>query len=517
MTQTDAPETEILTPRDQLHRVTVLIRRSLRHFWKGCLVVLIGTGLSLGLALAKKRIYISEAVLLYRQIIRSTYLAGSEEQSGRHTPAIGHRLRELLLGRQNLEQVIRKYDLYRETVDRLGYVEAVNKMRGSIDYRIGGGDTFHIAFKGPTPQLAQQVTKQLADSLIEQELKLRTEQVRGTLRFLEAETSRMQKELQGKETRLAEFLAGHPEFAQEQVAGSGHLGAGASIRAIQRQKRRTDRSGDSTVQALKRQAQRIKTQISQGTTVVRLPPDPKLLQRQEQAEESLREARRALSQVQDQYTDRHPDVVAARARLKATKTRAKQVEQALKASRAVQRPATPIDKAELQSELDRIEREIASLRRAKRGGSTTSKKEGSSRANTIVALETKWNRLNRRVKEARDRYLKLEERQFRASLEASSALTGQAAQMTIIDPAYEPTRPAGVGRSIILISGFAVSCVIATLLLLGLGIMDERIYDRLDIERLRLTEVLVDIPRADKKARKRGTPARSGGPGAPRG
>ena len=35
----------------------------------------------------------------------------------------------------------------------------------------------------------------------------------------------------------------------------------------------------------------------------------------------------------------------------------------------------------------------------------------------------------------------------------------------------------------------------------SLGVMDERIYDKVDIERLKLAEVLVEVPRSQSKGR----------------
>lgn len=484
---------ELLTARDQLHRASLLVRRSMRYAWIGILVVGIGAALSLGLALAKERIYLSETVILYRDVIRSSYLGGPDAQPEDASSDVGQRLRELLMSRSRLQPIIERYRLYPKIVERRGYVEAVDLMRRAIEYRIGGGDTYHISFKGSTPQLAQKITNELAQSLIAEELKLRTEEVNATQRFLEAETKRVQGELQKTERFLAQFLAEHPEFAQEQVSGRAS-GAGASIRAAQLRRKAVARQGESAALVLKRQAARIRTQLEQGLRTVRVPPDPQLVAANEAAQEALRDAQGILAQKQADFTEKHPDVVAAKARVAAAKSRVARIKKALAASRAVQRPTTAVDRQTLRAELSNIERQVTLARSRARAGNAA--KSGATKADRIVATETEWTGLNRQVREARERYLRLEERQFRASLEASSELNGQAAQMRIIDPAFEPTRPAGVGRTVVVLGGFAASCALAALLLLVLGLVDERVYDRLDVERLKLVDVLVEIPAA---------------------
>lgn len=487
---------------DQLHRLTLLFRRSTRHLWKGLLLALIGLGISLAVTFLTPRVYVSEAVILYRQIIRASFLGGPESTVEGPSNDVGLRMRELLVARPRLENLIKRHGLYPTIVRRRGYVDAVDKLRTAIEYRVGGGDTFHIAFKGPTAALAQRVTRDLAESLIEEELRLRSEQVNATQRFLEVETNRLQGELQRHERNLAEFLAAHPEFAQEQVSGRTALDAGASVRAAQVRQQAEVRRGDASVSALRRQAERIRSQLDLGSKVVRLPPDPELVAAKESAEEELREARTNLARAQAEFTERHPDVVGAQQRVRAAEGRVERVRRTLASSSAIRKPTTSVDRDALREELETIERQSASrAARGKVGTETTGAVPGGeSKAERIVALETDWNSLNRQVRDARERYLRLEGQQFRASIEATSELTGQGSQLRIIDPPYLPANPAGVGRSAVLASGIVVSLLLGLLLMLALGALDERIYDRADVERAGALAVLVEVPRFSRRS-----------------
>jgi uncharacterized protein involved in exopolysaccharide biosynthesis len=127
-------------------------------------------------------------------------------------------------------------------------------------------------------------------------------------------------------------------------------------------------------------------------------------------------------------------------------------------------------------------------------------------AQRIIAIETEWAQIMREVTEARERYEALDSRQFLASLTASSLATGQVARIVVIDPAYLPSKPEGASTKKVFLAGIAASLALAAGLALLLGILDDRVYDRRDLERLELAPILVEIP----ALRARGPRARHG-------
>ncbi|MBW2734173.1 MAG: DUF349 domain-containing protein [Deltaproteobacteria bacterium] len=96
---------EIRTAREQLDRLFAFVRRALRHFWLATLIVCVGGAAAVGLALVSQRKYMSETVILYRELIDASYVQGSDVR--RMTAReVGSRLRELVLGRPRLRQLI---------------------------------------------------------------------------------------------------------------------------------------------------------------------------------------------------------------------------------------------------------------------------------------------------------------------------------------------------------------------------------------------------------------------------
>lgn len=485
-------EQMIGTAGDQLQRIATLVRRSLSHFWKAAAVGAVIVAIALGIALLKRRVYLSEAVVLYRPGIDPSALGNVAAGPREDTKEIGARLEELLKARPRLSKIIDKFKLYPQVLSTRGYVEAVDRMRRDILFTVGQGDTFHISFRAGTPRLARDVTAELASSLIEQETSLRQEQAEATLAFLTSETMRLQQELNRRQAGVAKFLSANPEFALEEQRDT----PGASIRAMRQRMRQGARSGD-VLGVLQRQASRLRAQLANPDAAVpTAPADPQLVAAKERAEEDLREATSTLSRNKSNYTARHPDVISAEKRVAEAKAALARVKQAVRTSQRLRAPkkTDAAAKEAMRERLANLERQISSTRRAPKSVTVTTKA-----SDRIVALETEWQKVNRDARQARDAYVKLEERLFKARLSASSESAKKSAQLRIVDPAYEPTKPAGIGRTMIVAGGMVVAVFLGGLLMLGLAFVDHRIYDRLDIERVGIASVLVEVPRAGAK------------------
>jgi uncharacterized protein involved in exopolysaccharide biosynthesis len=186
-------------------------------------------------------------------------------------------------------------------------------------------------------------------------------------------------------------------------------------------------------------------------------------------------------------------VVAARNRLANAQQALRRLEAGLPAVTEEQAAPLPVDRAALQRELAKVEREIAGYRaRGSAAGATKSQV-----ADDVVNLETEWARLERVVEEARERTSSLESRVFTADITASSEFA-EAAQLSVIDDAYLPHTPAGKPRKILAIAGGLLFAGLGVALALGLALVDDRIYRRYDLQRLGVAPVLVVVP-ADKR------------------
>jgi uncharacterized protein involved in exopolysaccharide biosynthesis len=485
----DAP-----TPRELIARAFTMARRSLR-FWPvfvGTLLVAVAAFLLVPQIMPP--VYVSQTTLIYRELIQTTNLLGRDAPVETQRQR-GARMREMLLSRSNIESIIKDFSLYPDTVASRGVIEAVEEFKRHSECRVGE-DTFAIKFETDDAEVAHAVTERLGKSLVEEAAKYRTEQADSTLGFLQAQQEKTKKELDDKEQKLAQFLAQHPEFAQDVMAPGGVGPAGASIRA---QERRAA-GGEPHVAALERQRQRILNRLASadGAPAPAAPQtDPAITATIDAARRDVERAKAHLADVQGRYTDKHPDVVAAKRRVDAANAALAAAQDAANGTTSVggtTAPPTEADKEKLNQQLGTVQDNLA---RARKGTS-----DQADTGSWIVDLETQWAGLNRDVTEVRERYQQIQRHFFQASIIAKVEASGGAAQMVVVDPAYKPERPDRMGTRRVGAAAAFVTLLLGAFLALVLAYLDDRVYDDRDLSQLDLGGLAHAVPSPGKGARR---------------
>jgi len=495
------------TAREQLERTTTLLRRSL-SFWKRALVVfVVGMAIAVPFVFTRPRAYKSETVILYQETIRSTDVAGGEG-SGENARRVGARLREVLLSRASLEPIIKDLHLYAkpgETLDRGELIEAVDEMRKNITFRAREGDTFEIAFVGGTPKEAQEVTRRLGDCIVQEAVTRRAEHAKTLKEFLDAEAERNKTDLKQKEAEFAKFVALHPALAARL---QGQLPTGPGVATPTTPPPPATGSGDAVLASLEARAARIERQLRAAKPDAPPPkPAPTFVPPPESAE--LVAARKDLADKLARYTDKHPDVIAARNRVKAAEAQQAETNEAAAAAFAAQQaklaqeqrleepPKNEKDEAALKRELAELQTQIFLRKQAKLGVEGGAPAElAALPESSEVALEVEFRRLQREVNEGRDRQRQLDEKLFKASITASSVMNDRNIQVSILDPAFLPIAPVSKSRTMLLAGLLALCTLLAIGTALASARVDDRVYDRIDIERLEMLPVLGVIPRS---------------------
>lgn len=480
----------------ELRRLLTILKRALFNWRPSAVFVALGILAGVGVAFIRKPAYRSETIVIYRQGVRMS------QEGGGASVSLGVRLQEMLMARSRLENLVTELNLYEKIQKEEGMVDAIEAFRSDVAFKARSVDTFSIGYKGPSPEIAQRVTDRLAQSLIEENQKLRIEQARTQREFLEAEKGRSETELKGKERDLALFLSEHPEFALD--ANASNQG-GAAVRAANQPQAAGGR--DNALQALERQAARNRALLDGQTSPTRpeARADPELEAALRQADSDVANARADLAGKKARFTEQHPDVVAAAARVADAEARKKGVEEKVRNSQVA--AAAQIDasfnpeqaKDKLKKQLSGIEAEIAQRKKA-----ADEKDKGkdvdsgpNEEANRIVGTETDFARLTRDVSEARDRMNELERNYFRAQIEASSSLGGYSDQVVVLDPAYLPSRPNPPGKSLIVIIAFGASFAFAFIIAIMRALLDNRVYEESDLARV--APVLAVVPKAGAK------------------
>jgi uncharacterized protein involved in exopolysaccharide biosynthesis len=477
-------------PREQLERVLAIVRRA-RTYWKrGLAVFVVGALIVVPMVLRRPRSYRSDTVILYQETIQASDVTGGD-QASEGARRVGARLRELLLSRASLEPIIHDLNLYPDKIVHGEPIEAVDFMRKNIVFRAQqDGDTYEISFTGDSPPVVQEVTRRLGDCIIQEATKRRESKAKTLKEFLAAESVRTEAEFKQKQSDLATFVVLHPEYAGRleglpAAAPSTKMAAGAT--------------GDPLLAALEARSAAIERRLAPHTAPsTPLPPTAAFQPPPDSPE--LVAARHNLADRAALFTDKHPDVIAARSRLQAAEDAQLAINAAALAAWQAQHgvdpgpPPNPAEEANLKKELATLQVQIAA-RRAHPGASPDSvPSAGSAPEGVAPAVELEFRRLQGEVSDARDRQQQVQSRLFRASIAASSVMDDRNIQVSVLDPAYLPVRAISKPRSMLLGGLLALCGTLGIVVAFASAFLDDRIYDRHDVERFDIP-ILAIIPK----------------------
>ncbi len=463
----------------------------MRYWWLVAVFAVVGGALSLAFALLRTKNYQSWATLFYQERIQSQLLTPNREEVAQRN--IGDKYRELLLARAQLEKIVVDPALNPFPKEKDKDV-AIDKLRQAVKLEVRGGNAFRIVYGDADPDRAKAVTEKLTKMLQDKDESLRNEQAKNTVEFATTQKDEAQKELRAAELRLAEFLAKHPEFAQD---GTTATTEGASIRAM-RKTQTPSSTGNSKIGFLERQRERLQARLDAPPDArIVAPPTPERMAAERAVDEAQREvgaAKRDLEDAQSKYMPKHPAVIKAQERVTTATQRLRQAEGNVPAD-VMMAPKTPQDRENVQKELAKIDQQIATLQKTKGGGESTT---NDASTNWIVKLETEHTDIRREVNEQRERVEALADGVFRAQIDASQKLAEAGGRLAIVDPAFRPVKPSGPGKTIFLMAGMALFLSLGLALAVGLAVIDDRLYRRTDLDQLGIT-VLAVIPAATAK------------------
>jgi uncharacterized protein involved in exopolysaccharide biosynthesis len=461
--------------REQLAGASAFLRRALRFWHSVPLSLAVGAVACAVFLYVRKPNYRSETVVLYSQ---PTPTPGESPDTLGGVRNVTVRMKELLMSRPKLERVIGEFGLYPDVRGKMGMSEAVEELKKHIEYRAPGGDTFSIAFVGHSPDEAQGVTKRLAALAIEQDAELRKNQARVTRDFLVTEKAKTEAALRTAERELAAFMAQHPRFALDTTP----LATGAAIRATTTPATTaTAAPGRMTVFVPRGSpAPGASANAPRPMVPVTVDADSEFAR----ANAALAAARANLTQQLERYTPAHPDVRSASSAVERAEERL-----------ATLASAAPPPAAEPSPEAAPAPRAPARVAVAPAPAAAPAAAASASAAASrdLVALETDWLKLTRAATEARQRQDQIGAALFKADIAANSESGGRGLQMTVIDPAYLPSRPEPPGRTLLAALFAGVALVIGVIVALVRAVLDDRIFEARDARGP--AELLAAIPR----------------------
>jgi len=426
-------------------------------------------------------------------------------------------IRQEIMSRTRLEQVISEFKLYTEQAKPLSLEENIEHMRKNILVEIKGKEGyFTISYIGKDPKTVTMVTNKLASLFIEENLKLREQQAQGTSDFLSLELNATRAKLEEQERTVTlfkkQYMAELPEQRDanlkilEQLQLQS-LKISDNVKAAQDRKLIIQKQlSDMKVQMAsappsenskeERTATTIQSNLSQPLT-----PKEKVQSLQAQ----LNGGRIRLNELKSRYTGRHPDIVRAEKYITDLEEKIEEA-RTYEANENMNVRETPISDSPLVASVQEMESQLVvtelEIRRLKEEDSTIKAKmaQVQARVENTPKREIAMSNLTRDYQNTKETYNSLLTKSQEAQQAENLERRQKGEQFKIVDPARIPEKP---------MQGMVLKILLFGLLLgmgFGLGMaflreqMDQSFRDAEDLEATMEFKVLANIPKIQKKA-----------------
>jgi polysaccharide chain length determinant protein (PEP-CTERM system associated) len=214
-------------------------------------------------------------------------------------------INQQILSRSNLEKIIEQHGLFSKPKHKLMFIEdKLYNLRRRIKVKLTsrrGTDAFVISFTGKDPKKVMNIANSLAESFINQNIKLRESEASSTDEFLNDQLQTMKLRLHEVEAELATFRSRHMGELPEQLAANISI-----LRALR------DQLSEKRNQLKHERMQILFLENDQKQNEQLLAMSDNTAESPNQEAMSLEQLNALLANLRDKYTERHPDVIRLR-------------------------------------------------------------------------------------------------------------------------------------------------------------------------------------------------------------
>jgi len=407
---------------------------------------------------------------------------------------------EQILSRTRLLHIIEQHNLYVEPHRAPTPDEKVEQMRKDIVIELVRDNenrvsSFNVSYQSHSPQEAQEVTSELTNLFISENLEVRQRESEDTTKFLESQLESARKALSDQEDKIRDFKGQHVGELPTQVGSNLQILAGMQNQLQNEQ----DALNTATQQRVY-----LETLVSQYRTLSGASPKganeaPTGLPAIDQ---ELSRLRAELADLSSRYTDRHPDVRKLKEQIAKTERMRDKIVADLKAKAANPQadpgaapegadPSSPMAQLQGQIQANRVEisnreRSVAELK-AKVADYQT-------RLNEEPMREQQLSDLTRGYEQSKANYDELLKKKNESAMATSMELLQQGERFRIIDPPSLPLKPDFPNRLKFWAIGLGVGLVLGIVVAGAYETLDDRVYEEKDLQQLLPVAVISEIP-----------------------
>ena len=423
------------------------------------------------------------------------------------TPNVSDNLQDRL---QSITQQILSRTRLLHIIDQLGLYpghatadDKVERMRKEIEIElVRDGDrvnAFNVSYSSQDPHIAQQVTSELTNLFISENLEVRQQQSEDTTKFLEGQLETARKTLSDQEEKIREFKGQHVGQLPAQVGSNLQILAGLQSQL---------QTEEDALNTAKQQRVYLETLVNQyrslqpapksdGGTSVGLPA----------LDAELDKLRAQLADLSSHYTDRHPDVRKLKEQIAKTEKMRSQLvaDQKTRASAAQSDPSSASNSAnaeqgdpssplmQLQGQMQANRVEIANREQGIRDLSAKVT-DYQARLNQEPVREQELSDLTRGYDQSKANYDELLKKKNETAMATSMELLQQGERFRIIDAPSLPLKPDFPNRLKFCMIGLGVGLFLGTVVAASFEILDDRIFDEKNFQELLPVAVIAEIP-----------------------
>jgi polysaccharide biosynthesis transport protein len=426
------------------------------------------------------------------------------------TPNINDDLQERLqsitqqiLSRTRLLGIIDQFNLYNSPHAQRSPDDKVAKMRKDIDIQLVRDahdriTAFNVFYSARDPHMAQQVTSELTNLFINENLELRQQQSEDTTKFLETRLEAARKTLSDQEEQIRQFKAEHVGEMPGQLASNLQILTGLQSQL---------QNEEDSLNSAKQQQVYLQSQVdlyrnmggtakSADGTTMGLPA----------IDHDLEKLKAQLADLSSRYTDNYPDLRKLKDQIAKTEKMRDQLAASMKDKSPI--PADSSDPSAASQNLD--PNQTAMLLQAE-SQLRSNKLEIANREHSIATLKAKvedyQGRLNqepireqqldaltRGYEQSKANYDDLLKKKNESEMATSMELQQQGERFRIVDPPSFPQKPDFPNRLKFCGFGLGFGMALGVVVAGAFEMMDDRLHSEKEIKKMLPADIIAEIP-----------------------